>query len=325
MIKKRHCLGCGGINTTKRGIQDGVQIYGCNDCKHRWRNAKRVTKHHDIWNDFVFHKQTIREICNETGKDKKSIHKYITGYVVSAKEDHRPRLIHLVIDTTYFGKRMDGTSWGVMLFRDADQKENLWWKYVVHESSDGYLEGRVFLEQKGYTILSVTFDGFKGNIKVFKGIPSQICLFHMKQMIVRGTTLRPQTEAGKVLFALSHTLTTTNKEVFAERMRNFHMKYVSFLNEKTLHPDGSRSYTHEGVRSAYLSIIHWYEYLFTFHTNKSIPNTTNTCDGHFSHIKDILRIHRGMSITLKRKVLDSILLESTIAPIVKKKKVEKVN
>lgn len=315
-------MSCGGINTKKRGIQDGVQIYGCNDCKHRWRNKKRVTKHQDIWNDFVFHKQTIREIKNETGKDKKSVYKYLKEYIVSKKEVHKPRAIHLVIDTTYFGKRMNGTSWGVTLFRDYDQKENLWWKYVDTESASGYLEGKMFLEQKGYIILSVTFDGFKGNIKVFEGIPSQICLFHMKRMIVRGTTLRPQTEAGKVLLALAHTLTKTSKEIFTQRIRKFHVQYATLLNEKTIHPDGSWSYTHEGIRHAYQSIIHWYEYLFTFHTDKSIPNTTNTCEGHFSHIKDVLRIHRGMGLTLKRKVLDAILLESTIAPELKKKNTE---
>ena len=314
---------CGSINTNKRGVQDGAQIYGCNDCKHRWRNMERITKHHDIWNDFVFHKQTIREICEETGKDKKSIYKYLKEYVVLPKDDHRPRPIHLVIDTTYFGKRIDGTSWGVTLFRDADQKENLWWKYVVHESTDGYSEGKLFLERLGYTILSVTFDGFKGNIKVFQGIPSQICLFHMKQMVIRGTTLNPQTEAGKVLLALSQTLTKISKELFTERIRKFHVLYTSFLNEKTTHPDGSWSYTHEGVRGAYLSIVHWHDYLFTFHSNKNIPNTTNTCDGHFGHIKDILSIHRGMGLILKRKVLDAILLESTIAPNLKKKNIKK--
>ena len=300
-----------------------MQIYGCNDCKHRWRNEKRITKHHDIWNDFVFHKQTIREICSERNLDKKSVHKYLKDYTVLKKEDHRPRPIHLVIDTTYFGKRMDGTSWGVTLFRDYDQKENLWWKYVVHESQDGYLEGKLFLERIGYVILSVTFDGFKGNIKVFEGIPAQICLFHMKQMVIRGTTLKPKTEAGKILLVLSHTLTKISKELFTERIRKFHVLYASFLNEKTIHPDGSWSHTHEGVRHAYFSIIHWYSYLFTFHAEKSIPTTTNTCDGHFSHIKDILSIHRGMGLTLKRKVLDSILLASTIAPDLKKKKKEK--
>jgi len=289
----------------------------------RFRNSKRITKHTDIWHEFVFHKQTIEEIHASTGYDKKTIHKYLKEYVVPEKNDHNPRPIHLVVDTTYFGRRTDGTSWGVTLFRDSDQKENLWWKYVSYESTSGYLEGREFLEQKGYTILSVTCDGFKGNITVFKGISIQICLFHMKQMIIRGTTLNPQTEAGKVLFALSHTLTKMDQKTFTKRIQNFHIKYATFLNEKTIHPDGSSSYTHEGVRDGYRALIHWFGFLFTFHSDKLIPNTTNTCEGHFSHIKDVLRIHRGLKLILKRKMLDAILLASTIAPDSKKRKVEK--
>ena len=230
------------------------------------------------------------------------------------KKRHSPRPIHLVVDATYFGSRKDNTSWGVILFRDSDKKENLWWSYVEHESTSGYMQGKVELERLGYIILSITCDGFSGNIPVFKGIPLQMCHFHMKQIVVRNVTLNPQTEAGKVIFALVQTLTYTTQEDFARRLRDYHVKYVSFLNEKTYHPDGGSSFTHEGVRAAYLSLVRWYPYLFTYLQNKLIPNTTNTCDGHFSHIKDVIRIHRGMNLFLKRKVLDSIFLESTIAP-----------
>lgn len=230
------------------------------------------------------------------------------------KKIHNPRPIHLVVDATYFGSRKDNTSWGVILFRDSDRKENLWWSYVEHESTSGYYQGKVELERLGYTILSVTCDGFSGNIPVFKGIPLQMCHFHMKQIVVRNVTLNPQTEAGKVIFALVQTLTYITQEDFARRLREYHVKCVHFLNERTHHPEGGSSFTHEGVRAAYLSLVKWYPYLFTHLQDKLIPNTTNTCDGHFSHIKDIIRIHRGMNLSFKRKVLNSIFLESTIAP-----------
>jgi hypothetical protein len=190
----------------------------------------------------------------------------------------------------------------------------LWWKYVTHETSGDYLEGKVFLEQLGYTIKSVTADGFLGLPRVFKDILFQMCHFHMKQIVIRAVTLKPKTEAGQVILALVQTLTYTSEKIFKQRLLEFHIKYSEFLNQKTIHPDGSSSYTHDGVRSAYLSLVRWYPYLFTFESNLEIPNTTNTCDGHFSHIKDILRIHRGVSKLFKQKMIDSILLESTIAP-----------
>lgn len=219
-----------------------------------------------------------------------------------------------MVDATYFGNRKSGDSWGVILFRDSKEKENLWWTYVTHERAYNYLQGKECIERLGYSILSVTADGFLGLPKVFKDIPFQMCHFHMKQIVIRGVTLRPQTEAGKVILALVQTLTYTSEDEFKMRLQQFHLKYVNFLNERTTHPDGSSSFTHEGVRGAYMSLVHWFQYLFTYLTNKDIPNTTNTCDGHFSHIKDILRIHRGVSKTFKQKMIDSILLESTIAP-----------
>lgn len=295
-----------------------MQTYSCNDCSRRFRNERRGISPDDLWFAYVFHKQTIRELSESTGHDRKTLIPIIDAIVVPKKE-HHPRPIHLVVDATRFGKRMDDTAWGVVLFRDADAKENLWWKYVDEERSAHYYEGKLFLESLGYTIISVTCDGFSGNIPVFSGIPLQMCHFHMKMIVTRGTTLKPKTEAGQVLLALIRTLTYTTKDAFTHRLRLFHVQYALFLNEKTRHPDGTSSYTHEGVRSAYRSVVHWFDYLFTCHTDRKIPNTTNTCDGHFSHVKDIVRIHRGLHKELKQKVLDAIFLESTIAPKKKKK------
>lgn len=271
-----------------------------------------------MWFRYVFGKQTIRELKEETGYDKKTIFKYLDGIVLPGKE-HDPRPIRLVVDATYFGTRIDKTAWGVILFRDSDRKENLWWKYVDHETADYYKEGKEFLERLGYSILSVTSDGFLGLPRVFEGIPFQMCQFHMKQIVVRNVTMRPVTEAGKVLLALSKTLTQTTQEEFDRRLLAFHIRYYAFISERTTHPDGSKSWTHEGVRRAFMSLVHWREYLFTYLKHSGMPNTTNTCDGHFSHVKDIVGIHRGLCRSFKQKVLDAIFLESTVAPKKKQK------
>jgi hypothetical protein len=273
-----------------------------------------------LWFRYVFGKQTVRELREQTGYDKKTIFKYLDGVVLPQKE-HEPRPIHLVVDATYFGTKIDKTAWGVILFRDSDQKENIWWKYVSHETTADYEEGKKTIESLGYTILSATSDGFLGLPRVFEGIPFQMCQFHMKQIVVRNVTMKPQTEAGKVLLALAKTLTQTTQEEFDRRLTAFHVRYSAFLSEKTTHPDGSKSWTHEGVRRAYMSLLHWREYLFTYQKHPGMPNTTNTCDGHFSHIKDIVRVHRGLCRSFKEKVLDTIFLESTIAPKKKQKPV----
>jgi hypothetical protein len=202
----------------------------------------------------------------------------------------------------------------LVLFRDPHKPENLWWTYVYQERSYIYLLGKEKLEKLGYVIRLVTADGFLSLPSVFKGIPFQMCQFHMRQIVVRYITRNPKTEAGQVLLAITKTLPHTDEYTFTQRLRNFYIKYQSFLNEKTIHPDGSSSSTHEGVVNAYKSLVKFLPYLFTYLKDKNIPSTTNTCEGHFSHIKDVVRIHRGISKQLKQKVIDAILLESTIAP-----------
>lgn len=295
-----------------------MQTYSCNDCERRWRSERRSKEPSNLWKRYVFGKQTIRELEEQTGRDKKTIFKYLDSIVLPEKK-HETRPIHLVVDATYFGTRIDKTAWGVILFRDSDRKENLWWKYVSHETALDYLEGKEFLERLGYRILSVTSDGFLGLPRVFEHIPFQMCQFHMKQIVVRNVTLKPKTEAGQVLLALAKTLTKTTQEEFDRRLQTFHIKYADFLSERTIHPDGSKSWTHEGSRSAYMSLVHSREYLFTYQKNPGMPNTTNTCDGHFSHVKDVLRIHRGLCKSFKQKVISAIFLESTIAPKNKQK------
>jgi len=137
----------------------------------------------------------------------------------------------------------------------------------------------------------------------------------MERLVIKGTTRNPQTQAGHVLLLLVRSLKESRPEVFRRRLRLYKEKYQDFLNERTEHPfSGDWSYTHEGVRSAYLSLERFEEYLFTYQEQVGSSRTTNSIEGHFSHIKDILRIHRGLSKKQKEKVLRTILLASSIAP-----------
>jgi len=69
-----------------------------------------------------------------------------------------------------------------------------------------------------------------------------------------------------------------------------------------------------------MSLWRFLPHLFTFEQNKNIPKTTNSLEGHFSHMSDIVGVHRGLSRPQMEKVLHSILLASTIAPTKKKLK-----
>lgn len=234
---------------------------------------------------------------------------------------HNPRAINLVVDATFFGKK-DTEQWGVVVFRDATQKENLWWKFVQDETVESYQEGKLFLLSLGYAFNSVTCDGLPGLVNVFKGIPVQFCHFHQTQIVKRYVTENPKLVAGHELLELLQVLTLTNENIFKYRLSIYIDRHRNFLNEKTFDVSSGKSdFTHRRLRSALRSLEHNIPYLFIYqkYPELNIPNTTNTLESHFSHIKDIVRIHRGLKKIIKQKMIHAILLNSSIVLKLKRK------
>jgi hypothetical protein len=315
--KARICPLCGGRKTIKKGSTGGgKQLYGCKNCGHRFTQSKQRKRHEAkrMWIDFVFHKQTIRELGEIYTLNKKTIYAYLCAHEVNDKT-HHPREVHLLADALYFGTREDDTTWCVIVFRDHDTKENLWWTYGDTETESLYRQGRQYLEYLGYVIRSITGDGFGGLRSAFSGISYQMCLVHMERIVMRGTTRRPKLIQGQVLLALMKSVHDTNEEVFKRRVHQYIETYRTFLNEKaTSVLTGESWFIHEDLRKAVLSLQRFLPYLFTYTKDNAIPRTTNSLEGHFSHLRDVVNIHRGASKQLKQKIIHTILLASTIAP-----------
>jgi hypothetical protein len=237
---------------------------------------------------------------------------------------HKPRPVHLVVDGTYFSERKEGASWCVVVARDPKVRENLVWSFEDTETTYAYVCLRERLEALGYTILSVTGDGFSGIKSTFFDIPYQMCHVHMERLIILGTTRNPQTEAGQVLLALVRTLhKNTDQKIFENRLNKYIERYRDFLNEKTTHPEsGEQSWTHEDLRRAVFCLARNKQYLFTYKQNKNIPRTTNSLEGHFKHIKKLLGLHSGSAKKTQEKILETILLASTTSP--NKKRLDEV-
>lgn len=247
--------------------------------------------------------------------DRRSVRSRLEQYESPAKK-HRPRSVHLVVDGTYFGERKEGKSWCALVARDPYTKENLVRSFEDTETTSAYVWLKEALETRGYTILSVTGDGFPGIKSAFYGIPYQMCHVHMERLIIKGTTRHPLTEAGQVLLALVRTLhTETNSYLFHTRLKEYTTRYREFLNEKTIHPfSGNQSWTHEELRRAMYCLMRHEKHLFTFEYDHNIPKTTNSLEGHFRHVKKLLHIHHGVSRKNAQRILHSVFHASTTAP-----------
>ena len=231
--------------------------------------------------------------------------------------------MHIIADATYFGERKEETSWCVVVARDQYTKENLWWTFTKRETTSIYKEMRRDIESLGYVILSVTADGFGGIRTAFCDIPYQMCHVHMERLVIKGTTRNPQLEAGMILLALVKTLPKTDSHTFKKRLKLYIEHYRDFLNEKTLNPfTGQQCWTHEPLRSSLRSLMKFEPYLFTFEQDRYIPKTSNSLEGHFRHINEIVAVHCGLKRNHKERVLHSILLAGSIAP--NKKKLDEI-
>lgn len=230
-------------------------------------------------------------------------------YIVDEKV-HYPRVVNLVCDATFYGKRKD--TLGTLVFKDATSKEILIWKHIESEVVKDYRYLKEELIRIGYIITSVTLDGKRGLYKAFEGIPIQMCHFHQKKIIQRYLTMRPKLEASKDLKRIVSRLTQTTEKNFTQKLDEWYDKYQDFLDEKSLSSTtGKLHYTHPRIRAAYRSLRTNLPYLFTYknYKNLGIQNTTNALEGGvFSHMKNMISLHRGLSKSMKLNLVDYYLL-----------------
>lgn len=212
------------------------------------------------------------------------------------------------MDTCYFGRGL-----GVMIFRDHLSKENIYWKYVKHETINDYLEGLGAIRQAGCNILAAVCDGKKGLMQSIKDMPVQMCQFHQVAIVTRYLTRKPQLPAAIELKRITTLLVRTDKESFIGILNEWKNKWKQFLKEKTINiQTGKWQYTHRRLRSAVRSLAMNLPYLFTWYDNPAlnIPNTTNSLEGIISDLKKKVFIHNGLKLHRKQKLINQILAKN---------------
>jgi hypothetical protein len=201
-------------------------------------------------------------------------------------------------------------TFGVAVIRAPRFKKNLAWKDSLTENADIYHALRWQIEKQDFEIEAAVIDGRPGLFEVFWDVPIQMCQFHQMQIMTRYLTTRPKLVAGQTLRHIGLCIPRSNEDEMREVLEEWHEKWKDFLKEKTFNPQTSRwFYTHKRLRSAYRSITRNLPLLYTCqkYPELNIPNTTNSLDGTFSHLKDMLRIHRGLKKNRKLKMIDEIL------------------
>ena len=198
----------------------------------------------------------------------------------------------------------------MLVFRSPTLKKNLIWYEIESKKVEDYVMGVMELSSLEFEITGATVDGKPGVLKRLErfGLPVQMCHFHMLSIVTRYTTKRPRLPAAQELRQLTKLLSKTDRESFKHWLQEWHTKWNDFLDEKTWDEEKKRWwFTHKRLRQAYRSLARHLPYLFTYHHHPDMPNTTNSLDGSFSHLKDRLRVHRGLRWLRKTKLIDELL------------------
>jgi hypothetical protein len=220
------------------------------------------------------------------------------------KKEFAPDEVVIVMDTTYFRR-----FFGVMVWRCSHRKKNLLWKFLPYETIAAYKAGIEMLEEQGWKVLAIVCDGRRGLLQGFS-VPVQMCHFHQAAIVTRYVTRRPKLPAGQDLQSLMRHLPKVDEMQFTLWLELWHDKWGDFLKERTVDEiTGKWHYTHGRLRSAYYSVKRNLPYLFTYlkHPEFNIPNTTNSLEGIFTHIKKKVGLHGGLRIHQKQPMVEEFL------------------
>ena len=210
----------------------------------------------------------------------------------------------LLIDTTYFWRK-----YGYMIFRAWFPKENKWknllWYKVKYETNDKYREWFNFLKDKWRKIIWIVCDWRQWLLWWFWEIPTQMCVYHMKQILTRYLTRKPKLEQNRKLKIIWSCIWEYPKEDIELALKIWHEENKSRLNEKNY----KWNYIHIRTRKAYSSMkrkLYWC-YSFKEYPELWIPNTNNSLESINSHLKTKIRIHRWL-VEKKKEIFTSYYL-----------------
>lgn len=208
--------------------------------------------------------------------------------------------VNLLIDGTWFPNKVC-----LIVYRADNIKATLFYRLTDDERVMEIIADLKALRRMKIRVESVTSDGGQDIIRAVKyTFPNAIrqrCLAHIERECLNWITQHPKSAAGIELRRLVRQISkikTHNDELYWKRcLDKWYDEYSEFLKEKSVSPTtGEKSYTHDNIRKAYYHIWHALPDMFQFIDHPDVPKTSNGLESFFGHIKDHMRIHRGLSL-----------------------------
>ena len=302
-IRRSRCPRCDSLNVISWGEQSGHQRYKCKSCNKvfTFRRKDISEKNRFVWFEWwVLGKQTIEQISAMSGYSVRQLKRWFYKYLENAPtwSVRRRDSVNLLIDGTWFPNKLC-----LVVYRDNCIKATLFYRLTDKEREWEIIKDLETLKSMGIRVASVTSDGEANIIRAVKyACPHAVrqrCLAHIERECLAWITQHPKSSAGitlrRLICQISHIKTHNDARWWVMELNKWHKEYEEFIKERTISPTGERSYTHENIRKAYLHAYRAVPDMFKFIDYPEIPKTTNALESFFGHLKDHMRLHRGLS------------------------------
>lgn len=302
--RKMRCPHCGFLDTIKKGKRAGYSRYYCKNCNSYFTDRRPHISDRNMFIWFVRwvrDKQSISQISQASGYSERTLKNYFYKILPTCPiwQIQRREKVNLLIDGTYFTNKVCLT-----LYRDSNIKMTILYRLTKREALRDLKEDLSAIREAGIEIESVTCDGATNIIKAVQEVCHeaiiQRCTFHIANEICTWLTKKPKSDAARELRQLACLLSKVDNHKQAQLwMRDFvdwHTKYEEYINEKSVDETTGRWwYTHRMLHRSSTHIKRALPNMFNYTRYPNIPKTSNSIESFFGHLKDHLRLHRGLS------------------------------
>ena len=302
--RRQRCPNCGSLNIIRWGTREGHQRYKCQDCGASFVKHKEGVRQSNrlVWfRKWVLGKQTVEDIAHECGYSARHVHRWFDEYLDSSPSwtMNTSIPIYLLIDGTYYSD-----DHCLILYRAENLKRTIFYRFTTHEDQNEIAADLLSIRDLGYDVIGVTTDGGDNIIRaveyVFPDVPRQRCVVHVQRDCLTSITQRPRSTEAKLFRNLVQDLsicrTVNDKLWWLNMYHNWEDDYKEFVFQKAVISYSHQEYyVHNDLRKAYIHLKRAIPNLFTYIDYPGVPKTTNALEAFFGHIKDQIRLHRGLA------------------------------
>jgi hypothetical protein len=245
----------------------------------------------------------VEDIADVSGYSSRQLHRWFDEYLDEYPTWHinTNTPIFLLIDGTYYSD-----DHCLIVYRAENLKRTVYYRFTRLEDDDEIASDLMNIRSMGYNVIGITTDGGDNIIRavefVYKDVPRQRCMIHVQRECLSSITLHPRTPEGRMLknliMGLSDIRTHNDMMWWLSRYNLWVEENEEYVCEKACLPNSTRTYfVRNDLRKAYVHLRRAIPNLFEFIKHPGLPKTTNALESFFGHIKDQLRLHRGLSET----------------------------